>query len=464
MFYRQRRVLLLSIVGAATSLFSMACDSVSPLQPGEVVSASGTLSMILPDTIHTLGLYVDVTVRGWRATDTSSHCFHATRSPSYSLDGAPPLDPTAVQSCNVLQSSDSSWTLFVSQNLAPGRHTLAVSANGSSIFKAFQVVRDTSRYSLVPLPTLGGASSGADINQDGVVVGWARDVTGTPHAVTWTGAVLQRLPDADSSRAIGLNDRGAVVGVMQDPRLARRCLRGVLWVNNAEPQLLRAYPGAQPPDTGVVCLNGSVLCTGYVPCPAEAQIPVDINDKGTILVRGYLDAGGTVTTVQGGLPFQWSLNNHDQAIISLGDGLSIGYHDSLLGLNVTVKPDYIFAGACARSYTSVAQISDRSVAVGNVRFCDTRAFSVDSAGKATDLSSITGDLRAIALNNLGDVLLAYNGNFILKAGRLLSIAVTEPEPGWTNVQVTKINDAGVILGSATDASGVTRAVLLNPVR
>lgn len=432
----------------------LACGADGVTAPGEVVSSNGALSMIVPDTIHTLGLYVDVRAVGL-APDSS---------PAYSLDGAKPVNPSAAAPYNYLRTSDSTFTLFVSQRLAPGPHMLDVSAAGGHVARNFTVIRDSARYTLTALPTLGGATAASDLNQDGVVAGWAWGATGPSHAVTWTGTVLQRLPDSESSRAIGLNDRGAVVGVIQDARMTRPCLRAVIWEKGGEPKLLRAYPGTQTPDTSFVCA-GVGLRYGSCPygyCPSEAQFPVDVNNNGTILVRGYLDIGGVVTNIQGGLPFSWSLNNRDQAIVSMGDALSIGYNDFLTGINISVKRDYLFSGRCARGYTSVSQVNDRSVAVGNVRFCDTRAFSVDSAGKATDLSSITGDLRAIALNNLGDVLLAYNGNFILKGGRLLSIAVTEP--GWTNVSVARINDAGVILGSATDASGITRAVLLNPVR
>lgn len=66
-----------------------------------------------------------------------------------------------------------------------------------------------------PLPDLGGnASLAAAINADGTAVGWSYDPAGLLHAVRWSasGLLTDLNPPGGISEALGINDKGDVVG------------------------------------------------------------------------------------------------------------------------------------------------------------------------------------------------------------------------------------------------------------
>ena len=422
----------------------------------------------VPDTIHTMGLYAGVTIIGWQPTRDESY-------PRYAVDTARMVVWQPGVPGGYVQLTDSTWTLFVSQRLATGPHTLTVTAGGAILTKRFTVVRDdTARYAILALPTLGGTNArGADINQDGVVSGWAEDASSVPHAVTWTGGVVQRLGDAGSSRATALNQRGRVVGVAQDPRMTRPCLRPVIWENGSAPRLLPAYPSTNLADTAATCVQGDYQWVdpcypGY--CPRGLSMPLAINNNGSILTRSSLVVGGATTALLD--PTQrylvtWSLNNNDQAAISTGLNSVPGYGEAMVAFGFGLGPGTLPGDTCYRWYESVATLTDRSRLVGTRVCTNTRVFEIDSAGRGTDLSSITGDLRANAANNLGEIILSGAGlvrggdSFILKGTRLFAIAPVQS--GWSNFDYLKINDAGLILATATSPSGVTTPVLLTPI-
>lgn len=320
-------------------------------------------------------------------------------------------------------------------------------------------------FTLLSLPTLGGDADAVDLNQNGDVAGWAAE-NRVRHAVVWSKGTLQRLPDSDSSQAFALNDHGTVVGVMQDPRLKRSCMRAVIWENGGAPRLLPAYPSSSIPDTSFSCVRAlSPDCSGFN--PRDSTTPVRVNNNGTILTRGFLVTGSSVRGVPPGYPCAWALNNRDQAVVTIGDEIVRGYNDRLVGLGIAVNGNYFFVNPCyMRAYTYVAGVNDQSVVAGTTNTCDTRAFLVGADGTVTDLSPMTGSAWAAALNNKGDVLLggatpSGTGIFVLSQGTLSSVEITEP--GWSKVpHASAINDAGVILGWATDPQGARRSVLLSP--
>ncbi len=443
---------------AASAL--MACDGDGIGRPGSG-SLRPRLSLQIADTVWGRALTLEVTASGPRPI----------LGFSYALDGAAPTTP-GTSSANggglVDRSSDSTWTLYVSESLPAGAHratVIVVDSGGGSdtVTRTFQSRVDSASYHLMALPTLGGTQAWAnDINEAGIVAGSALDSAGIFHPVTWIAGRVQLLPHVGSGFALALNDVGTVVGRAQDPRLARVCQRGVVWRNGSAPELLREYPNRAPPDTGFPC--GPLLPERIVTLYRilDATMPFEVNDRGSIVTGGYLDRGGEITELapSGDWLRTFALNNRDQAAVSVSRRPAYEYNAVAVGFGVVVGYpglDVDNRSGAARRYVYVAGMNDNGTVVGNDSMALRRAFLSDPAGRATDLGPVTGDLRAVHLNNRGDVLLSGH---LLRLGRLAAIRILEP--GWSLVTVTRINDAGHIIGSARDAAGRTHAVLLTP--
>ncbi|MCY7380515.1 MAG: hypothetical protein LH467_14400 [Gemmatimonadaceae bacterium] len=365
------------------------------------------------------------------------------------------------------KTSDSTWRLYVSESLTGGSHRLVVialdSLTGSdSLVATFHARLDTVVFRMTVLPGLGGQYARVtDLNQSGVVVGAATDVSGVVHAVTWIGGRVQPLPDAGSSAAFALNDRGAIVGTAQDPRMTRRCLRGVIWRTGAAPELIASYPATAVPDTGVACSHDFPLF--YTSPDAGASTPTRINDNGDLMTLRYLVRGSVATPFAPSwdYPQQWALNNRGQAVVSIARSPAYDYNASAVGFGVLIATPRVAVGSYmgpGRLYRHVAGINEAGTVAGTEQFALKRAFLSDSTGKATDLGTVTGDLEAVALNNPGHVLLTGH---LFRNGRLAVIALNQT--GWSLVSVTDLNDAGQIIGSARGPDDVSRPVLLDPM-
>ncbi len=84
--------------------------------------------------------------------------------------------------------------------------------NDHLISRAFVWRADTG---MKPLPDLGGNSSLAQaVNAAGTIVGWSYDPAGILHAVRWdrSGKLTDLNPPGAISEALGINDRGDIVG------------------------------------------------------------------------------------------------------------------------------------------------------------------------------------------------------------------------------------------------------------
>jgi len=86
---------------------------------------------------------------------------------------------------------------------------------------------------ITDLGTLGGADSGASaINARGEIAGAARTRDGALHACIWAGGAIADVGTLDGSRhsrALGINDRGQVVGVAAGPWQGGERHRAFLW-------------------------------------------------------------------------------------------------------------------------------------------------------------------------------------------------------------------------------------------
>ncbi len=428
------------------------------------------LSFQVPDTISGRTLTLNV-----KATSPSGLGIVGL---SYSLDGSlPTLAATTIANGGgrVRQTSDSTWTAYVSEALPPGRHRVTIGAfdaggEVASVAATFESRIDTVLYNLVPLPTLGGTFAQAiDINQRGIVSGTALDTAGVLRPVTWTNGQAAALPDGGTGIATALNDAGVVVGTAQDPRMTRACRRPVVWRNGGAPTTLPAYPATTAPDTASACTTG--VFPGLASLAAGPGMPTAVNARGTILTERFLDASGAVRALVPGDDYVdgWALNDVDQAVFSAS--WSPEYGLLARGIGVVVSgPAGAELGAVSgsfRRYEYIGGIDASGNVVGTLIQYLRRAFLSHPDGRSTDLGPITGNLDGLDITDSGDVLLGGSDGagvaqaYRLRGDRLASIVVAEP--GWTLGGIRKMNNAGQIIGWAKDASGVSRAVLLTPV-
>ena len=353
-------------------------------------------------------------------------------------------------------------------------------------------------YNAVELPGLGGDTTvAADLNQKGDVAGWATDPSGVRHAVVWKGGLLNQLPGVAPSAAGSLNDSGTVVGAAQDPRLARPCLRRVVWTA-ATAQLMSegaatSGPGAIP-DTATPCATAPLPNT-------SARLPNTlINNRGSILslLLTAPELTGTVLYTSGQwsrLPippsmrtsYPYALNNLDVVAGSTCNDLGYCSSVSFSGSDVT----YYDAGSvsCGTPHSHVGEletfaISDSGWAL-TIRRCGSLAStSLSHNGpRLTDFGSSapTSGMIPLAVNNQGTTLLhdtTSHALVLFQPGSTVRRIVVGA--GWRFDAPTVglyqsirgssctygnrlLNDAGQIVAQAVNTgTGRTVAVLLTP--
>ena len=194
-----------------------------------------------------------------------------------------------------------------------------------------------------------------------------------------------------------------------------------------------------------------------------------INDSGNIVgpfwdgstYWGFLDVGGTFTTVDSGFYVTvgaYGINNSGQIVGYDFDGSTYrGYLD--VGGNVTTIG---FPGAV---YTQAYGINDSGNIVGLYR--DAKGFHgfVDAGGNFTTVDFPgSSNTQAFGINNSGDVVGTYVDakkiyhGFLDAGGNFTTIDF----PGGSNTQAHGINDAGQIVGQYQDVFGYFHGFLAMP--
>jgi probable HAF family extracellular repeat protein len=90
---------------------------------------------------------------------------------------------------------------------------------------------------VVDLGTFGGRESWAiDLNNDGLIVGWADMADSSRHAFVWDGAEMIDLGTLGglSSTAYAINEDGIIAGAARD---SQNVMRAVIWVPVPEPSM-----------------------------------------------------------------------------------------------------------------------------------------------------------------------------------------------------------------------------------
>jgi probable HAF family extracellular repeat protein len=309
-----------------------------------------------------------------------------------------------------------------------------------------------------------------------------------PHRGThWTIVNLGVPSGAEGSRALGVNNRGDVVG---DGSARSGCCtysnRPFLWQHGIAIDLM---PPGQPPN------------------PSIAQA-VDISDRGTAIVqmdmgRIFMWRDGVATQ----LPFAGvakDINRHDAVVGSVQAGFSShafifqngvlydlgtlgGIRSDAFGVNnlgtvvgqsrTTDSGDHAFVfengvmrdiGTFGGEASIALDVNDRGTVVGVAEEPSRQAFAFiwDAAGGMRKLLDMPSS--AVAINNRGDIVgtIGISGSFLISDGVLTRLE-SLPEvkaAGFTAIQPEDINERGWIAGTGTLASGGARAVLLIPGR
>ena len=315
-------------------------------------------------------------------------------------------------------------------------------------FSSFSAMSAT--YEVVDLGTLGGSHSKAlSINNNGQIVGWAQNNSGTQHAFLYSGGLMQdldNLPNSYASVANDINNLGQVVGST--------------YIANPNGQHVGFH--------AFLYSNGSIQDIYSIGYFRSAN---GINDLGQIVGESgqsyYKYTYGDSWTI---LPPLIGTNNSStgNAINNLGQiAFDSTIHDGISSYTFLIG-------------TSILAINDNGSVVGSLSYGPTgfvKAF-LYSNGSTIDLGMLNGgnNSGAFGLNNLGQVVgwaqvgqVPSNGyfeqhSFLYSDGAMQDLeTLVGPDSGWKFNEARDINDLGQIVGYGINPDGYNRAFLLNPI-
>ncbi len=301
------------------------------------------------------------------------------------------------------------------------------------------------------VPTANVSSVANDINNKGQIVGFAENVKGIDHAFLWENGRktdLGVLKPGYSSVASAINDNGTIVGNEEDPVTGRSTQQALLWTGGSIQSLDN--------------ISGETVQRALAISSREEIV-------GESGFRPALWGAGLVSPI---------LNNSDEGIARGVNrfGLVVGSHNQQPAAfqSGQVVPLGGIAGQQNKQGDAEA-VNERGDVVGLVDTSDTdtplyHAFFY-SGGIMTDVGSLGGASKAEAVNESATVV---GTSFFTKGTKQHAFVWTKqqglfdlnflipPHSPWTVTDVHGINNAGQIVGEATNAAGQTHAVLLNP--
>jgi hypothetical protein len=345
--------------------------------------------------------------------------------------------------------------------LSNGPHRLVLRLSdemgaADSIVRNFVTYVAPVTYTVAPLPGLGGNDSDArDVNTTGDAAGWALDAGGVSRPVLWKGGAVTALATSStalSGQAYSLNDVGDIVGAVDDTVDTGHCKRAIRWTTS----------------TWRYVDVGRSLCD---------KAAMRVNASGaTLVVLPYSWYGDTTAWVvrdsavayfQNFDPSQW-LN--DRGLLSLNDrGEVAGAQRNDYGTPTPFSSGPAIARPTFRALDNVghpagalAGLNNASQAVG--AYAGTLFFSPQPGSALVDLNPyLLARSTPVALTENGSVLAfdpTDHAAYIWRAGRTYRVAI---DADWSLDSVSAMNDAGVIVGHATQLStGRTGAVIMRP--
>lgn len=347
------------------------------------------------------------------------------------------------------------WVFDVTDPLPNGPHRLVLRLKdemgaADSIVKNFVTSVAPLAYTVSSLPGVGGTDSDArDVNATGDAAGWALDAGGVSRAVLWKDGVATTLPTsstAGAGKAYSLNGAGDIVGTVNDTVGTGNCTRAIRWtastwryidvparpcykmamrVNGSGATLIIDGLGAWSwGDTTAWLVRDSTV--NYYP---NLVIPVWLNDRGEV-------AGATRNSYGTPTPF------------SSGPAIA--------------RPNFRAPDNLGHPAGALLGLNNASQALGS--YSGTLYFSPQPGAALVDLNPyLLARSTLVRLTENGSVLAfdaADHTAYIWRGGKTYRVAI---DADWALDSVSAMNDAGVIVGHATQHStGRTTAVVLRP--
>ncbi|MDX8141435.1 hypothetical protein OG205_09750 [Lentzea sp. NBC_00516] len=303
---------------------------------------------------------------------------------------------------------------------------------------------------IVDLGTLPGGSysTAFAINDAGAAVGWSDAADGRTHAVRWfpPGRIvdLGTLPGGGSSMAFAVNNAGVVVG---QANAANGDLHAVRWDSQGVISDLEALPGHARSMAIEINQAGEIIGRSAVNVRSNSQ-GVRWDSSGQITDLGYEsrayainDAGLAAGDSSSGEPVIWDRK---------GRITKVEHGGGLASANAGINEAGMVAG--------VVGLSDGTF----------HAVRWNRHGDLTDLDSLSerSNCMAVGINNAGTVAGTADAEIAARHavrwdrhGKITDLETLGGNPGPypPSSQATAINDAGIVIGSATTNSG-TNAV------
>lgn len=356
-----------------------------------------------------------------------------------------------LRSCMLLNKIPRNFILFVFLILAP---TAAAA-------QAYQVVE-------VSPPNPGESSVATAINNQGEIIGIAKDKKGRSVAFYWRDGKSRKIGNFDEQQIFmtGLNDLGQAVGYAVPDRGRPRA-----FILN-----LRGGPLIDLPNLdGTVSLAGSINNAGEVVGRFHEAHAQHDHEHGE---RAFKFKNGQIIDIQetNGLNRLGAarsdgiaINNAGQVVGHIYTSVHIGYSHGFFFQEGQAPIDI---GTLGGKATIVTGVNDSGQVVGfsHTTLGQLRAFVWDRTHKFLTLQPFPGGTQSHAydINNRGEIVGAADSSlnrlraFLYAGGRMRDLNTLIPkESGWELVTAKAINDKGQIIGEGI-YRGERRAFVLTP--
>jgi probable HAF family extracellular repeat protein len=316
--------------------------------------------------------------------------------------------------------------------------------------------RPRQAYAVIEIPTLGGVNGAAlDVNNHGVVVGWAEVPSGQAHGYRWDSGAMLDLgsfpgPGPGQSQAYAVNDHGFVGGQSQMPPTGADA-HGYVVPPGTKIALAHDVGTLGGANSVVLDFSADHIAVGWADDP-NGKLHAFVRMQGGPMIdltpglassssAEAVDSAGRVAGVMGIEAFRWSAGG---------------------GLVPMMPPGASFSRAFGITYREALVVGEADFGVG------ARATVWDKNNAATDLGTLGGPHSvAYDVNDFGEIVgasdVASGGRhaFITTiAGPMVDLNSLIPaNSGWVLTEAKAINGQGQVVGNGT-LKGRSRGFLL----